>query len=363
MSDPLRPSIVVLKGSDEVLLGTALTELLEELVGAEDRSLLVEELTVEQHITADDDGYDIGRLLDAAQTPPFLTDRRIVLARHAGVFSTKELVAPLVSYLSDPLTTTILVLIWEKDPRPQRAAKVAAVPKSLTDAIGAANGVVVDTSAGTGQARRAWFDDQLKASALRFDSRASEQLAAHLGDEMGRLPGVLTTLEGVFAPGTKVTAEDMEPFLGSAGDVVPWELTDSIDKGDVPGSLALLQRMLVGGSKHPIQVFSVLSTHYLKMLEVESPEIRGEKMAAERLGIVGKQSTYPAKKALAGAQRLGAERLGEFVTLLAQADLDLRGAKTWPPELVVEVLVARLAGRSRSGRSTQRSFPNRKFGN
>ena len=32
---------------------------------------------------------------------------------------------------------------------------------------------------------------------------------------------------------------------------------------------------------------------------------------------------------------------------LARADLDLRGAKAWPPELVMEVLVARLARLSR----------------
>jgi len=31
------------------------------------------------------------------------------------------------------------------------------------------------------------------------------------------------------------------------------------------------------------------------------------------------------------------------VELVAQADLDLRGVKDWPDELVLEVLVARLA--------------------
>ena len=38
-------------------------------------------------------------------------------------------------------------------------------------------------------------------------------------------------------------------------------------------------------------------------------------------------------------------------SLLAEADLDLHGAKAWPSELVVEVLVARLAGRSRAARA------------
>ncbi len=40
------------------------------------------------------------------------------------------------------------------------------------------------------------------------------------------------------------------------------------------------------------------------------------------------------------------------IALLAQADLDLRGAKEWPEDLVMEVLVARLsrlAAPSRAG--------------
>jgi hypothetical protein len=35
---------------------------------------------------------------------------------------------------------------------------------------------------------------------------------------------------------------------------------------------------------------------------------------------------------------------------LAQADLDLRGAKDWPEELVMEILVARLSRLGGSGR-------------
>jgi DNA polymerase-3 subunit delta len=64
------------------------------------------------------------------------------------------------------------------------------------------------------------------------------------------------------------------------------------------------------------------------------------------LGIKG--STVPARKALDGARRLGSSRLAQAFRLLAQADLDLRGAKAWPDELVMEVLVARLANLSRA---------------
>ena len=62
-------------------------------------------------------------------------------------------------------------------------------------------------------------------------------------------------------------------------------------------------------------------------------------------------STFPARKALSQARRLGSKGLRRSVELLAAADLDLRGAQAWPDELVVEVLVARLAVVARSSRS------------
>jgi DNA polymerase-3 subunit delta len=97
---------------------------------------------------------------------------------------------------------------------------------------------------------------------------------------------------------------------------------------------------------------ATLTNHYLRMVRLDDPTIRGDKAAAEVLGIKG--STFPAKKALDGARRLGPERLGEFGRLLAEADLDLHGAKAWPPELVIELLVARLAGRSRAATRSRR---------
>ncbi len=348
MNVDLGAPVYLVKGNDEVLLGEAVSGLVRELVGDGDRSLMVEEIGIDAHVGPDDRGYDVGPLVDAAQTPPFLTERRIVVGRAAGVFSTKDAVAPIVGYLADTLPSTALVLVWEKDPRPQRQAKVPAVPKSLADAVTAAGGVVVDTSAGSGKAQVAWIDDHLASAAVDLDPSARKALADHIGSEPNRLPGLLATLEGVFGAGATISRSDVEPYLGEAGDVAPWDLTDAIDRGDLPGSLAVLDRMLNGGNRHPLQVMATLVNHYLRMVRLDDPSIRGDKAAAEALGIKG--STFPAKKALDGARRLGSERLAEVAALLAQADLDLHGAKAWPPELVVEVLVGRLAGRSRAAR-------------
>ena len=60
-----------------------------------------------------------------------------------------------------------------------------------------------------------------------------------------------------------------------------------------------------------------------------------------------KGSTFPAKKALTQSRRLGGPKVRQATRLLAEADLALRGTVAWPPDMVMEVLVARLANLAR----------------
>ena len=338
--------IHLIKGDDPVLIGDAVRDLVNRLVGDADRALTVEELDAGSY--EDDRGdYAIGPVVDAAQTPPFLTERRVVVARHASVFSTAESVAPLVAYLADPLPTTSLVVVWEKGPK--SGARTSAVPKKLSDAIAAAGGVVRDTKPGTGQKRTAWLDEQLSGSALNLDASARSLLGAHLGEEVSRLPSLLATLVSTFGAGARLSAADIEPYLGDAGDVAPWDLTDAIDRGDPQAALGVLQRM-VGAGRHPLQIMGSLHAHYGRMLRLDGSGAASEAQAAEVLGMT-KGSTFPARKALDQTRKLGPERVQAFIVLLAEADLDLRGRKAWSPELVIEVLVARLASRTPKGSS------------
>ena len=128
------------KGDDAILVGDELRRIVTELVGDGDRSLMVDELDEERYLGGD--GAHISPLVDAAQTPPFLTDRRVVVGRHLARFTTAESVAPLVAYLHDPLPTTALVLVWDKGPK---FTGRAAVPKSLTEALKKAGAVTVTT--------------------------------------------------------------------------------------------------------------------------------------------------------------------------------------------------------------------------
>jgi len=336
-------------GDDAVLISEAVSATVDELVGEGDRGLMLEILS-ETEYKNDEGGYDPLRLIDAARTPPFLTEKRVVVGRHVSRFSRKDDYGPLVKMLEEPLDTTDLVLVWEKGIEP-KVDKMPALPKALKEAIEVAGGVTIKTSAGRGKEAGVWLRDQLGQSTLDFDRAAVAALEDLLGDESGRLVGIVRTLEGALGQGATVTVADVETYGGSEkGGTVPWALDDAIDSGNIGEALELLTRLIpydgapTDRNGAAFRLMATLHRRYSNMLRLDGAGVGSDKQAAELLGMKG--STFPAKKAMQQSRKLGTEKLARAIELLATADMQLRGTVDWPSELVMEVLVARLASLS-----------------
>jgi DNA polymerase-3 subunit delta len=313
----------VVTGSDESLVREAAQRAIDGSLGSEDRSFALAEF--------DGDDYEIAALVDAAQTPPMFTAHRVVVARNLGGRRAEEL-SDLLRYLADPLDTTTLILVWP-------GAKPA---KAVADALKQAGAETISADPGFGaKGRQQWLDDAFALAEVRLDPGARALVGGHLGDDLARLGGLLATLSSAFGREARLTAADVEPYLGEAGAVPPWELTDAIDRGDGPGAAKALHRMLNAGDRHPLQIMATLQSHHERIVRLHGSGAASEADAARVLGIKG--STFPARKALDRARKLGPDRIGRSIELLAAADTDLRGGSAWPGELVLEVLVARLA--------------------
>jgi DNA polymerase-3 subunit delta len=102
----------------------------------------------------------------------------------------------------------------------------------------------------------------------------------------------------------------------------------------------MMSRMINGGERHPLQIMAILHAHYVKLARLDGVDARGEADAARAMGI---KPGFPAKKALGNYQRLGGAGVKRAIGLLAAADLDLRGATDLDPDIVMDVLVARLS--------------------
>ena len=317
------PGVYLVRGDDASLVGQAVHDLLGVLVGERDAATVVEE-----HGGPGAPDLEAGLIVDALTTPPFITDRRVVVVREAGRLLSAD-AGRLVSCLDDPVPGVVLVLV----------AGGGTIPAALVKTVDRL-GSVVDTAVGTGRARTQWLVERLHAAPVRLDARAATLLGDHLGGDLSRLQGLLDTLEAAYGSGAAIDSEKLEPFLGEAGRVAPWDLTDAIDAGDTATALAALGRLLGPGGSHPLVILSVLHRHYQAMLRLDGAGVTSGEQAATLLGM---RSAFPARKALEQGRRMGPARLGRAVTLLADADLDVRGRSALPDVTVLEVLVGRLS--------------------
>jgi DNA polymerase-3 subunit delta len=327
----------LIRGDDGALVSEELTRLTAELAGA-DPGFAVEDLTGEEP--------DVGAIVDACSTPPFLADRRVVIVRDVGRIRTDD-VGPIVDYLTDPLPTTSLVLVAGGG---QTATRLLNAVKKVGHVIDA----VPDA-----RARKTWLVDRMKHADVKLDAAAGELIRLHLGEDVGRLSSLLDVLVAAYGAGATVGAEQVRPFLGEAGGVAPWDLTDAIDEGDTQAALLLLHRMMEAGNRHPLQIMAGLHGHFASMLRLDGAGATGEADAAKLLGV----HPFRAGKLLTQGRRLGSANVAKAIELLAAADMDLRGLRAWPPELVLEVLVARLSRllprRAGAGATTARSRSRR----
>jgi DNA polymerase-3 subunit delta len=305
-----------------------------EAVRDRDRTLVVEDFS--------DDDVDLGAVVQACQTPPFLADRRVVVVRDAGRFAADQLQV-LVKYLEDPLATTKLVVAAGGGPLPARF--VAAWRKSP-----AASVVATDVAP---KEAHGWLTTRLREAPVKFERDAAAALEGHLGEDFSRLGALLAVLETAYGPGSRIGLPELAPYLGQPGSVPPWDLTDAIDRGDTDEALRALHRLSDAGGRHPLVLLAILHRHFANILAVQSPSITSEAEAAAAIGIPQGRSTFPAKKALDAARRLGPKGAGEAVVLLADAELALKGKLDWEPAWVLEVLVARLCRLSRTARTAR----------
>ena len=332
MTAPRHESTYLVKGDDASLVAQEVRTLLADVVGDRDHALVVEEVG-----GGAGDDLDVGAVVDACLTPPFLIDQRVVVVREAGRLLTAD--APrLVEVVEAPLETTVLVLVGGG----------GTVPAPLVKAI-KEHGQIIDVTTSKAGERKAWLHDHLRGAPVRLEPAAADVLARHVGEDLGRVEGLLGALSAAYGEGAYVSADELLPYLGEAGNVPRYELTDAIDKGDPGRALVVLHRMLDAGGLAPIQVLATLHGHFANMLALDGDDVTSERDAAAVLGT----APFVAKKALEQSRRLGGARIAEAVTLIAVADLDIRGVSGLDPAVVVEILVARLARQTRPARATR----------
>jgi DNA polymerase-3 subunit delta len=338
-------AVILVTGSDERLIADGVAAQVDRLVGDGDRDTMLQtrDLT---GLPVEDREAAISAALDALRTPSLFGGDRVVVVRGLHEATADE-AAPLVEYASSPAPDGHLVM----------GAGPKALPKKVLDGLKGAGATLLNTAPPSKRRELvAWFDDHFTEAGLKVEGQVVEACVDWLGEDIARLPSLIEVLAATYGRNRKLTVADVEPFLGDKGGTKPWTLTDAVDKGDFSAALGALRRMLATGEYHPLQVMALLHRHYATMLRLDAVEVRTKEDAKVAAKV---NNDFVAGKLLDTQRRLGARAVSGAVRLLARADVDLRGRRDLPEELVLELLVGRLCQLSGGvpgarGRATRR---------
>ena len=155
---------------------------------------------------------------------------------------------------------------------------------------------------------------------VTIDHATALKITDQLGDDVARVDALARTLQAIYGT-APLNFSHIEPYLGDAGDVPEWDLTDAIDSGDATKAIVVARRMLDSKGRAGLQIVNILQRHYLRMTKLEGSGVRNADEAGVLLGIKG----FPAQKSLQMSQRLGSDRIATAVHWITDADIALKG--------------------------------------
>lgn len=172
-------------------------------------------------------------IASACQTMPFASEKRLVIVNGAEKLKKADSEA-LVSYLSAPSETTVLLIIAEK------LAKTTRLYKAVSALGGSA---VIDCSRPKKRDLAAHVRNMAPAHGITLTDGAAAALVDLLGEDTVRIDNELQKLSLSGSGKAAISEEEVRRAVMREAEAKPWDLTDALAARDLRRALSVRRRM------------------------------------------------------------------------------------------------------------------------
>lgn|GEM_PF-830121 len=290
--------------------------------------------------SAHDGGFNVGRVVAAARTPPMMADRRVVWVQGAEALNAlpKERLEELLAYVAQPEPETLLILEGAKP-----LDKKRALWKALTQKGAAVE--IVESEALKGDALARWAREAAAALGMRLEDEALALLQESAQDALDPLRDALQKLKLYIGDRAAVTAEDVRSLLPEAGlQAEIWDIADLVMARNQARALEVAQGLLSAAPSEGERARLCILIHVLLAKRVQSTLVARVFKALDRgegeLAAFAGMHPFGAKKLMQSIGRVpySQGQLAQATRLLLRAELELKGSQV-PNELVLERLL------------------------
>ena len=293
----------------------------------------------EDEFTAADASVDA--VLAAARTLPMMATRRWVLVRDAERWEAKSDKADdstpkagvfdqLAAYAAKPSETTVLVLC---------ADKLNGKRKLVSQAK--KQGFVVDCSPLAKHALPGWVRQAALAKGNPITPSAAELVAEVAGPGMSTMDDLLERLSLFIGSGNEITEDAIGKLIPVVRPATVWQLVDALGRGDRGRALTLLEKVY-DPSDRGLRLLGVLAWSTRQMLRFQAALAEGlaGPAAAKAAGV----PPFRARELSQQVRRIPPRVLENWLVLLQEVDLALKGGSKRPPRAVLENALVDLCG-------------------
>jgi len=273
---------------------------------------------------------ELSSLLSIVKRFPMMANYQVVIVREAQEIKAlfprgksasedgerqneKESGSPFAAYLSQPLTSTVLVLCCKYKSIDKRSKLYKSIEK---------NGVVFEMKKLYDDKLPKWIETYLADKKTLIKPKAATLMADHLGNDLSRIANECDKLLINLKPGETIDVTHIEQQIGISKEFNSFELQRAIGRRDVLQCNRIVNYFRQNQKNNPIQMtMGLLYGYFSKLLLLHSLTDKSRQSVASALRV----NPYFVDDYLEAARNYPAAKLLSIMSILREYDLKSKG--------------------------------------
>ncbi|WP_251659425.1 DNA polymerase III subunit delta [Sporosarcina aquimarina] len=307
--NPEQP-IYLLTGTELYLLQQTLSKIISGTPGIEQQDVMYFDL----------EETSVDRVIEEADTLPFLQDRKVIVAKNASFLKAKERGKEKIEHPIDQFEA------WLENPSPT-ATVIFTAPyekldtrKKITKKM-MSKAVVIEANKLTGSDLTVWVQQNATSFGISMDRGIADYLVETTGENMMQLSKELEKIAAFLEESGNVTEEVIDLLVPRSPETEIFRLTDTYISGNRAQTLAVYHDLLRSGEE-PIAMTSLIAGQVRLMLHVGTLKRKGyhQQQIASTLNV----HPYRVKLVMNNRNSPSEQRLLRVLDKLASIDLKLK---------------------------------------
>lgn len=262
---------------------------------------------------------DIGQILNQARRFPMMAERQVVIVKEAQEIkdlNKDEGQALLISYLEQPLNTTLLLFSHKHKPFDQRK-KLAKVLDQKA--------IVVNSKRLYDNKLPDWAKKYTEQKGHSIDEKAAFILTENIGNNLQRLANEIDKILINFKDKVTINATLVEKYVGISKEYNSFELQKALALKDVLKANRIVNYFANNPKANPLLLtITMLYSFYSKLLLIHHSQDRSKKGLASKLRI----SPFFVNEYITASNNYPLNRVIKNIGFLRLADLRSKGVDT-----------------------------------